>query len=53
MDEAEKNYEAYVERYSKCYEVAPEVAKTHKTVQLVKEYYEDEVGKEDPYGRNR
>lgn len=35
------NYEEYLEKYCKSYNVTPEVASTHKLVQLVKSYYEE------------
>ena len=37
-----KDFELYVERYSKTYHVTPEEAKEHKLVQGVKEYYESD-----------
>lgn len=38
---ASENFELYLERYCAKHKISPEVAKTHKLVQAVKEQYEE------------
>ncbi len=41
MAETKSDFEEYVEKYCRTYNVTPEEAKKHKLVQNVKEYYEN------------